>query len=561
MRVQSSLRPLILCWSLAVLAIAPAAQAAGVTVQSGSLDMGVSTGSILIGGDAGFALDARVSTGDGVFAPLGCNMSPRACPPGTTVDLTALWTGNSVRATVWLEGRTYTIVGSVASNEAATLRFSGGAVLPAIASSSTVVTAPFTFDGAFDYIDADGALVRVTLVGQGTTSISLARSTLSPDTWTVTRVVYAFDRDLPGEWVTVDVGDAGVPGSAHLTAGEFAVDGAGADVWGTSDGFHFVFRRADADADVTTRVTSLSADHPYAKAGVMMRAGLDSGAAHVLLTQKPGGELEFMTRAVRDGSTQYLGGAWPQEATWLRLSRRGEIVTALHSADGLHWTTIGQTPISELRYAGLLVSSHDSARAAAATFAGTTVEPAAAPGAAVWAAGDVGAVGAAGSTVVQGGSWIVRGAGADIWGGADAFHFASRPAVGDVVLTSRVLRLQDTDTFAKAGLMLRSSLSPTASHVILDVRPSGQIEFMARTASGGTTAYLGGALVQFPVSLRLERRGGEVIASRSTDGAEWTEVGRVPMSFSPEVLSGLVVTSHVTGTLTEARFDPPVVIP
>jgi hypothetical protein len=556
-----SIRPLVLWLSIAVLASAPAAHAAGVAVQSGSLDMGTSTGSVLIAGDAGFALDANVSTVDGVFAPLACNMSPRACPAGTTVDLTALWTGDAVRATVSIEGRTYTSVGSVASSQSATMRFSGGALLPPITSPSAVVTAPFTFDGAFDYIDADGAPTRAPLSGHGTASLSLARSTLSPDTWTVTRVVYAFDHHLPGEWAAVDVGDTGLPGSADLTGGQFAVSGAGADVWGSSDGFHFVFRRATTDADVITHVTGFSADHPYAKAGVMMRAGIDSGAAHVLLTQKPDGELEFMTRATTDGATEYLGGAWPEGSTWLRLNRRGNIVTALHSADGLHWTTIGETSISEVRYAGVLVSSHDSSRAAAATFGGTTVEPAVAPAAALWTAADIGAVGAAGSTAVQGGSWIMRGAGADIWGSVDAFHSAFRAAVGDVVLTSKVLRLQNTDTFAKAGLMIRSGSSASASHVILDVRPSGEIEFMARTVAGGATTYLGGAFSQFPVSLRLERRGAEVIAFRSADGAAWMEVGRVPMSFEADTLSGLVVTSHRSGVLTEAAFDQPLIAP
>src|SRR5262249_29956228 len=41
-----------------------------------------------------------------------------------------------------------------------------------------------------------------------------------------------------------------------------------------------------------------------------------------------------------------------------------------------------------------------------------------------WSSGDIGSVGRAGSTTVSGGTYTVQGAGADIYGTADAFRFA-----------------------------------------------------------------------------------------------------------------------------------------
>ena len=78
------------------------------------------------------------------------------------------------------------------------------------------------------------------------------------------------------------------------------------------------------------------------------------------------------------------------------------------------------------------------------------------------------------------GSFTVAGAGADIWGATDAFQFVSQALTGDLQLIARVVSLQNTGTYAKAGIMLRESAAAGAAHVILDVRPNGAIEFMSR---------------------------------------------------------------------------------
>src|SRR5436305_14652892 len=71
---------------------------------------------------------------------------------------------------------------------------------------------------------------------------------------------------------------------------------------------------------------------------------------------------------------------------------------------------------------------------------------------------DVGDVGTAGSYLQSNEQWTVRGAGADIWGSADGFFFIHKQTrhLGSIV--ARVEDLQDTDPFAKAGVMVRASL-------------------------------------------------------------------------------------------------------
>ena len=53
-----------------------------------------------------------------------------------------------------------------------------------------------------------------------------------------------FGATLPSGWTSADVGAISLPGSASSTDGTaFTVRGSGADIWGTSDAFHFTYRR------------------------------------------------------------------------------------------------------------------------------------------------------------------------------------------------------------------------------------------------------------------------------------------------------------------------------
>jgi hypothetical protein len=46
-----------------------------------------------------------------------------------------------------------------------------------------------------------------------------------------------------------------------------------------------------------------------------------------------------------------------------------------------------------------------------------------------------------------------------------------------------VVSIQNTHAFAKAGLMLRETLDPSSAHVVIDVRPTGDIERILHSAA------------------------------------------------------------------------------
>jgi regulation of enolase protein 1 (concanavalin A-like superfamily) len=169
-----------------------------------------------------------------------------------------------------------------------------------------------------------------------------------------------------------------------------------------------------------------------------------------------------------------------------------------------------------------------------------------------WTVQDIGAVGAAGDAVPDGSGFWVSGAGADIWGSADSFNFLSIPRTGDVQILARVRSMENTHAYAKAGVMIRESNAPGSRHVLLSMRPNGGVEFLARAATGGPTAFVGGGTGSW---LKLVRRSGLFSAYVSRDALTWVSLGSTSVTMPTNVLVGLAVCSHDTSRLNRAAFD------
>jgi M6 family metalloprotease-like protein len=365
--------------------------------------------------------------------------------------------------------------------------------------------------------------------------------------------VEAIGPGLPGGWTSSDVGAVEMPGQASYDNGTFTVKGTGADIWGTADAFQFVYRRFAGDFDVRARVASLSGPHEWAKAGLMVRESLEPGSSHHFLLASALRGLAHQYRPVPDGPTFH--SALPQHPlpAWFRIERTLGTVQLYVSLDGTVWTAIASTGMHGEVLVGLAVTSHDAAQSATATFdnvqvATGAVEP--------WTSGDVGAVGAAGSTTFDGVTYTVSGNGGDIWGSSDAFRFMHHPMSGDGSVTARVATLQGLESWAKAGVMIRASTDPSAAHAFMFVSLGHGLAFQRRVADGGTTTHTGGGAASPPRWVRLTRAGPTIAASVSADGVDWIEVGSDQFPGLPaDVLAGLAVTSHDEGTLATATFD------
>jgi hypothetical protein len=272
---------------------------------------------------------------------------------------------------------------------------------------------------------------RPTTGGARSATLTIASNAASsPDTVALSGAGVAPAGALPSGWTSQDVGSVGIVGAASYSNGTFTVRGAGADIWGTTDAFRFVYQTLSGDGAIVARVAGVDNVHAWTKAGVMMRATTAAGSANVALFVTPAKGVAFQRRTTTGGATTSTAaaGAAPR---WLKLSRAGSIVKASMSVDGAAWTLVGRQSMAwgGSLLVGVAVTSHAVGQAASAMFDNVSVVTSPGPSAlpARWQTRDVGLVGAAGSTSESGASLSLKGAG-DIWGTADAFRYAYAPA-------------------------------------------------------------------------------------------------------------------------------------
>ncbi|HEY2434450.1 MAG TPA: Ig-like domain-containing protein [Vicinamibacterales bacterium] len=181
-----------------------------------------------------------------------------------------------------------------------------------------------------------------------------------------------------------------------------------------------------------------------------------------------------------------------------------------------------------------------------------------------WTDGDIGSTGAVGTASFSSGTFSVTGAGADVWGGADALNYVSRSLTGDGTIVARVASIQAVNAWTKAGVMIRNSTSPSSAQAFMLVASSAAkgAPFQRRTADGNMTSVsTTGPLVTAPYWVKLVRAGALITASVSADGAAWTQVGSDTFSLNATIRVGLGVSSHVAGSNATATFDNVTVTP
>ncbi len=173
-----------------------------------------------------------------------------------------------------------------------------------------------------------------------------------------------------------------------------------------------------------------------------------------------------------------------------------------------------------------------------------------------WLSQDIGAVGATGSFSESGGVLTINGSGSDIWFKSDEFRYVFQAVQGDCMLTARVLSMDNTDGWAKAGIMMRESLDDDSKYVIHYLSPSHGIATQQRLSTGDAASGVANdPNASAPYWLRLVRKGDVFSAYHSLDGRDWTLLRSTSVAMSGQCYVGLVVCSHNDGTLNKAVFD------
>ncbi len=153
----------------------------------------------------------------------------------------------------------------------------------------------------------------------------------------------------------------------------------------------------------------------------------------------------------------------------------------------------------------------------------------------------------------------VAGGGADIWGKADAFHFAWKKVSGDMTFTADVeFIVASAQTKRKAALMFRQSLEPDAAYADVAFHGNGEIAAQWRAAAAettGDTVLPQNLDTSSPVRIRIERRGNQFVMSAGKPGVQLAAMAPVTVTLTDPVYVGLAVCSHDANGLTTAVFS------
>lgn len=173
-----------------------------------------------------------------------------------------------------------------------------------------------------------------------------------------------------------------------------------------------------------------------------------------------------------------------------------------------------------------------------------------------WQSQDIGSVVTPGSLIQSDNCMLIKGSGSDIWGNSDGFYYVYKNLKGDGSITVKVESMTNTNSWAKAGVMIRESLDANSAHAILFMSPSNGVALQGRTTTGGSSSgFANPTGMGVPYWLRLVRSGSTITGYRSTDGATWTSVGSVSINMVTNAYIGLAVCGHSGGALNTAMFS------
>ena len=175
------------------------------------------------------------------------------------------------------------------------------------------------------------------------------------------------------DFLTGPVGDTGVAGSVQLGDGDgkFTVKGSGADIWTNADAFQFVWQPVAGDCEIVARVAAVQPAFSQAKVGLMIRADFARDASHVGVFAYAGNKVQFLSRAGNGKPTTSKEKSAMTVPLWLKLVRKGALITCYDSADGKTWAESGHDTLASVEgsaFVGLAVCSHNRDQIATAQF-------------------------------------------------------------------------------------------------------------------------------------------------------------------------------------------------
>jgi len=159
---------------------------------------------------------------------------------------------------------------------------------------------------------------------------------------------------------------------------------------------------------------------------------------------------------------------------------------------------------------------------------------------------DIGDVKVAGHSFSKDDKYYIGASGKDIWYYSDEFYFVSQEVTGDVSIQVKVEELTVPDSWTKAGLMIRETLTgPSRTVACMLTGKHGQL-LNYRTETG---AYMKSSSYQYNSNikntwLKLTKSGDEYKCYKSSEGNDWSLISTVTVDMGDNVHYGMCHTSH-----------------
>ena len=177
---------------------------------------------------------------------------------------------------------------------------------------------------------------------------------------------------------------------------------------------------------------------------------------------------------------------------------------------------------------------------------------------------DVGAVYIPGSVEYDpaNAAYIMAGAGTNIWGDHDNFHFMWKRMHGNFILTMRAEFVgSGVNPHRKLGWMARTGLESNSPQICTGIHGDGLLSLQFRRTPRAQTEEVKAALFSADV-IQLERNGNTYIMSVAQYGEPFTTVQVADLDLGDDLYVGLFVCSHEDHVLEKAVFrDVRIVVP
>ena len=183
-----------------------------------------------------------------------------------------------------------------------------------------------------------------------------------------------YREEFGSEFLNADVGLVSSDGNfAVIDVGLYSVQGSGADIWSTSDNFHYMYVESSGDATFTALIENFEGGNnpldPWAKVGIMFREDLSPMAAHYSMFTTGANGIANNYRSSKGGETVHIQTSLfkPDPRVWFRIAKSADVFTTYYKpAESSYWYQFGarlslpRIDQNGIYFVGIAISSHST---------------------------------------------------------------------------------------------------------------------------------------------------------------------------------------------------------